>query len=79
VTTHYGVKNEITRYGILVNEETEECIVEFYLKNVLIYPIPNKMTFNFSIPRYVTISRNETVDDLVKKIQRCLNWYMYSV
>ena len=29
---NYRVDRDITRYGIIVNEETEECIVEIYLK-----------------------------------------------
>jgi hypothetical protein len=28
----YGVDQDIIRYGILINEETEEAIVEIYLK-----------------------------------------------
>lgn len=32
VSDNYGVENDILRYGIIVNEETEECIVEIYLK-----------------------------------------------
>jgi hypothetical protein len=30
------------RYGILANEETEEGVVELYLRPILLYPIPNK-------------------------------------
>lgn len=38
----YGVLNDIIREGIVVNPDTEECIVEFYLKPILLYPLPNK-------------------------------------
>lgn len=35
--------------------------------------------FNFSIPKYILISRNATFEEFYKKIQRCLNYYLYSV
>jgi hypothetical protein len=81
VSDMYGVKEgkDILRKGIVVNEETEESIVEIYLKRVLVFPIPNKTLFKFKIPMYVVISRVETVDDLAKKIQRCFNVYLYNV
>lgn len=34
----------------MVNEETEEAIVEVYLKRILIYPIPNEKHFNVTVP-----------------------------
>ena len=37
----YGCDTEILRYGIMVNEDTEEAIVEVYLKHIQIFPIPN--------------------------------------
>jgi hypothetical protein len=31
----------IQRQGILANEETDECVVELYLKTLTIFPVPN--------------------------------------
>lgn len=33
----------IQRQGILANEDTEECIVELYLKTLTIFPVPNSV------------------------------------
>jgi len=30
----YGANNDLVRYGIKVNDESEECIVEVYLKRI---------------------------------------------
>lgn len=68
VSDIYGVENDIVRYGIIVNEETEECIVEIYLKSILIFPIPNLSLFKFQTPKYIILSRKETIEDLTKKI-----------
>jgi hypothetical protein len=38
----YGLKakdHEILRMGIIVNEETEECLVEIYLRHILLLPL----------------------------------------
>jgi len=56
------------RFGIVVNEETKECIVEIYLQRILILPIPNRELFKFDIPKATVISRMETIEDLAKKI-----------
>jgi hypothetical protein len=39
--SRYEVKqdNEIKRMGIVANEETEECLVELYLRQILIFPL----------------------------------------
>ena len=76
---NYRVDRDITRYGIIVNEETEECIVEIYLKQVQVYPIPNKGLFAFSCPYSVLISRRDKIEDLFLKVRTALNSYLYTV
>lgn len=39
ISDRYGSANDIKRYGIKVSED--ECIVETYLKRIMICPIPN--------------------------------------
>lgn len=58
----YGVNKDqtILRKGIMINNETEECIVETYLKPILIFPIPNQKSFKFSCPMTILTSRNST-------------------
>lgn len=68
----------IERYGIIVNEETEECIVEIYLRQVLIYPVPNNV-LKFDVPKTLLISRNETILELEKKIIRLFNNRLYEL
>lgn len=43
INNRYNSKdgNYIIRYGILVNEETEESIVEIYFKEFRFYPVPS--------------------------------------
>lgn len=43
IMKRFGCKpdEDIQRLGIIVNEETEECIVELYLKTLSIFPVPN--------------------------------------
>jgi hypothetical protein len=67
---------EIKRLGIIANEETEECIVELYLRQILIFPLQNSM-FKFDVPKTILISRRETLAELEKKIQRVLNKRLY--
>jgi hypothetical protein len=43
----YGCKVPIERQAIIVNEDTEEAIVEIYLKEIQIYPLPNATFFRF--------------------------------
>jgi hypothetical protein len=69
---HCKEGHEIVRYGILVNPDTEESIVELYFKQIDYYPVPNSL-LNFKAPKSLLISRKETVGDLIKKIQRALN------
>ena len=57
----YGCDLDIIRYGILVNEDTEEAIVEIYLKQILVFPIPNQKEFDFNNPKTVLISRRDKV------------------
>ena len=52
----------------MVNEETEEAIVEVYLKAILIYPLPNAGLFRFTTPKNIIVSRSDSVTDLEKKI-----------
>ena len=80
VSLRYSSKNDIVRKGIMVNEETDEAIVEIYLKSVLILPMPNSPNhFGFNAPKTVILSRRETINELMKKIQRVLNYYLYNV
>lgn len=66
----YDVKQnqEIKRMGILANEETGECIVELYLRQLLIIPLNNSVWFKFDCPKTIIISRRETLAALEKKI-----------
>jgi ABC-type transporter lipoprotein component MlaA len=59
-----------------VNTETEEGLVELYLKPMCIFPLHN--IFKFVVPKTLLISRKEKMVDLVKKVQRLLNNYLYS-
>ena len=61
--------------GISVNEDTEEGVVELYLRSIIIFPVPNTIqyTFKFEIPQTILISRKESIGDFEKKIQRVLN------
>ena len=56
--------------GISVNEDTEEGVVELYLRSIIIFPVPNTIqyTFKFDIPQTILISRKETIADFEKKI-----------
>ena len=64
----FEAENEIQRFGIIVNEDTEEAIVEIYLKQVLVMPIPNQSIFKFTAPKTVILSRKDTIGDLMKKV-----------
>jgi hypothetical protein len=60
----YDLKNpqqELKRQGILANEETGECIVELYLRQILIIPLSNQTLFKFDCPKTIIISRRETL------------------
>jgi hypothetical protein len=63
--------------GIIVNEETEECVVELYLKPMLVLPLQNNM-FRFDAPKTILISRRETLFELEKKICRVFNNSLFS-
>lgn len=63
---------EIIRYGILVNEDTEESIVEVYFRQVNLFPVPNT-NFKFDRVKSVLISRKDNLLELEKKFQRALN------
>jgi hypothetical protein len=65
------------RHGVIVNAETEEGIVELYLRTMCIYPL--NPIFKFDVPKTLLISRKEKMEDLVKKIQRILNNRLYSL
>ena len=77
VKARYQVQkdHEIKRLGISVNEDTEEGVVELYLRSIIIFPVPNTIqyTFKFDIPQTILISRKESIGDFEKKIQRVLN------
>jgi hypothetical protein len=66
------------RFGILLNEETDESIVEIYFRTILFYPIPNQV-FKLDTYKKALISRMENLLDLEKKIQRFLNLRLYSL
>lgn len=72
VKARYQVQkdHEIKRLGISVNEDTEEGVVELYLRSIIIFPVPNTIqyTFKFDIPQTILISRKETIADFEKKI-----------
>ena len=63
--------------GILANEETGECIVELYLRQILILPLKNDSLFKYDCPKTIIISRRETLGSLEKKISRVLNQRLY--
>jgi hypothetical protein len=73
----FSVKNEheIKRQGIIVNEETDECLVELYLKQLTIYPMPNSvhLPFKFDAPKTIIIGRRETVTSLEYKVRGLLS------
>jgi hypothetical protein len=58
-----------------VNADTEEGIVELHLKTMCIFPL--NALLKFDVPKTLLISRKENMGDLVKKIQRLLNNYLY--
>lgn len=74
----YGIMkdHEVVRYGICISEENQESIVEVYLREIKFFPIPNN-SFKFKEVMHVLISRKETLQDLVKKLQRVLNMRIY--
>ena len=77
----YGLEDpnqEILRFGIIVNEDTEETIVEVYLRQLLIFPVPNNV-LKFDVPRTLLLSRKETILDLEKKAQRAMNARFYEL
>lgn len=78
--SRYEVKgdNEIKRTGIIANEETDECLVELYLRQILIYPLQNSL-FKFDVPKTILISRRDTLAQLEKKVQRVLNTKLFSL
>lgn len=39
ISERYGSENDILRFGIKTGEDSDECIVEIYLKRILIFPI----------------------------------------
>jgi hypothetical protein len=47
----------------VVNEETDECIVELYLKQLNVFPVPNAvhLPFKFDAPKTIILSRRDTV------------------
>ena len=73
----YGVDQEIRRIGIEVDETSGEAQVEVYLKPIMIYPMPNSVTFKFKNPMTIYIGRMETLKQLYKKLQRVLNLYIF--
>ena len=64
--------HEIKRKGILANEETGECVIELYLRQILILPLQNSSLFKYDCPKTIIISRRETLGSLEKKIGRVL-------
>lgn len=75
----YTCKNPIERRGIIVNEDTEEAIVEIYFKPIQILPIPNMGLFRFSCPKTILCSRKATMLELTQKIKIGLSSYMFHV
>jgi hypothetical protein len=64
----YGAYTDLVRYGIRASDESEECIVEVYLKRLMVFPIPNSSMFKFNGPKTTVISRKATIEDLMKKV-----------
>ena len=58
----------LKRQGILANEETGECKIELYLKEILIIPLSNQTIFKFDCPKTIIISRRDTLASVEKKI-----------
>ena len=74
----YKVNKEaapIHRYGI--KQADGETTVELYLKRLQFVAFPNKTLFKFDAPHTIYLSKVQTVQDLEKKICRCLNGYLY--
>ena len=75
----YGELNQIKRFGI--KDEDNATIVEIYLKEINILPLPNKSLFKMykedpkTQPLY--ISKVAMISDLEKKICRLLSSYIY--
>ena len=69
----FRAKGEIIRKGIRVSKETKDCIVELYLKQLLVYPIPNIETLKISQPLIALVSRTDSLKSLESKMVRLLN------
>ena len=59
-----------------MNEETEEAIVEVYLKPILILPLPTSI-FKVTTPLTVLTSRRDKMDGLIKRLKNMLSSYLY--
>ena len=76
----YGFKEEaepIPRYGIKCSDG--EVIVELHLRKMNFIVMPNAKVFNFQEPRYILVSRNDTLKAIELKLQRSLTNYLYTV
>lgn len=76
----YGLLEEgepVPRYGIKCSDG--EVIVELYLRKLSFIVMPNAKVFNFAEPRFILVSRNDTLKNIELKLQRALANYLYSV
>lgn len=76
----YGLLEEgepVPRYGIKCSDG--EVIVELYLRKLSFIVMPNAKVFNFAEPRFILVSRNDTLKNIELKLQRALTNYLYSV
>lgn len=76
----YGLKEDcepIPRFGIKCSDG--EVIVELNLRKMNFVVMPNAKVFNFADPRFVLVSRNDTLKSLELKLQRALTNYLYTV
>lgn len=55
----YGEKNQIKRFGI--EDESGETVVEIYLKQFNLAPLPNKKLFKLEGFQPIYVSKSDTV------------------
>ena len=61
-----------------MNEESQEAVVELYLRPVRFWPCPHSL-FKFNEPCTALVSRKDSVEELVKKFQRAFNNRLYEL
>lgn len=76
----YGLQEDcepIPRYGIKCADG--EVIVELTLRKLSFVVLPNAKVFNFADPRFILVSRNDTLKAIELKLQKALTNYLYTV